>query len=61
MYDVYTQYLDAIAPHIRLFMHYVHSGAWNGGGGWGAERAVGDPLSRSPKLRALFDWVDTSN
>jgi hypothetical protein len=57
MYDIYKEYLDGVAPYFALFMHYVHNGNWNPGGAWGAEKFVGEPLSESPKLRSLFDWI----
>jgi hypothetical protein len=38
-------------------VHYVHNGAWNEESAWGAEESVGQPLSKSHKLRALFDWI----
>jgi hypothetical protein len=57
MYTLYTQYLDGLAPSLKLFMHYVHNGAWSSGGAWGAERFVGEPLATAHKLRALFDWI----
>jgi hypothetical protein len=57
MYQIYQEYLDGVAPYFALFMHYVHNGNWNPGGAWGAERYVGEPLTESPKLRAIFDWI----
>jgi hypothetical protein len=57
MYQLYQQYLDGVSPYFKLFMHYVHSGNWNSGGAWGAEQFIGAPLTQSPKLRAIFDWI----
>jgi hypothetical protein len=57
MYQIYQEYLDGVAPYFKLFMHYVHNGSWSSGGAWGAERTVGAPLTESPKLRAIFDWI----
>jgi hypothetical protein len=57
MYQLYTSYLDGLAPSMGLFMHYCHNGEWNGDRAWGAEQSVGQPLSQAHKLRALFDWI----
>jgi hypothetical protein len=59
MYDMYTAYLDGVAPYLPLFMHYLHNGEWSSGGAWGAERYVGQPLAEAHKLRAIFDWLDS--
>jgi hypothetical protein len=57
MYQIYTDYLNALAPHLKLLVHYVHNGGWNEESAWGAEESVGQPLSKSHKLRALFEWI----
>jgi hypothetical protein len=57
MYQVYTQYLDAMAPYFTLFTHYCHSGSWNSGGAWGAEQSVNATGSAAYKYRAIVDWV----
>jgi hypothetical protein len=57
MYQIYQRYLDGVAPYLDLFMHYVHNGEWSSEGAWGAEQFVGQPLTESPKLRAIFDWI----
>jgi hypothetical protein len=57
MYQVYTDYLNAMAPYFALLVHYLHNGTWSSGGAWGAEQHVGQPLSESHKLRALLDWA----
>jgi hypothetical protein len=59
MYQVYQEYLTGVAPYFALFMHYVHNGQWGSGGAWGAERFVGEPLTESPKLRSIMDWIKT--
>ena len=53
MYDVYMAMLEAYAPHVTHFNHYVHMG-----GSWGAKRTLGDPESVSPKYRALREWSE---
>jgi hypothetical protein len=57
MYQVYTDYLNALAPSMKLLVHYCHNGSWNEEEAWGAEQAVGEPLSKAHKLRAIFDWI----
>jgi hypothetical protein len=61
MYQIYQRYLDGVAPYLELFMHYVHNGEWSSGGAWGAEQFVGQPLSESPKLHGIFDWIRRSH
>jgi len=57
MYQMYTDYLNAMAPYFALFVHYVHNGPWSSTAGWGAEQHVGDPLTSSPKLHAILDFA----
>jgi hypothetical protein len=57
MYQIYADYLAAMAPYFQLFMHYVHNGVWSPGGAWGAEQHVGDGMTAAPKLHALMDWI----
>jgi hypothetical protein len=57
MYQLYTSYLDALAPSLHLFMHYCHNGGWSDDQAWGAETFVGQPLAQAHKLRALLDWI----
>jgi hypothetical protein len=56
MYDVYLTMLEAYAPHMTHFNHYVHMG-----GSWGAKHSLGDPEDISPKYRALRDWAERNN
>jgi hypothetical protein len=55
-YDVYTAYLDYIAPYFDLFCHYTHTGTWSSSTAWGAKSYTGQPLAEAHKYRALLDW-----
>lgn len=57
MYDIYMEYLNAIAPYLAQFVHYTHAGAFGDGGSWGAKEYTGQPESEAHKYRALKDWV----
>jgi hypothetical protein len=57
MYQLYTSYLDGVAPYFDVFMHYCHSGTWNSGGAWGAETNLGATGAGSYKLKAINDWM----
>lgn len=58
MYDLYLAYLDSMSNYYEEFAHYAHSGAFSGGGAWGAKEAVGDDLTKAHKYRALLDWMN---
>jgi hypothetical protein len=57
-YELYTRWLDATASLYTLTMHYAFSGQYSDGGAWGSKEYVGQPLSQTPKARALLDWID---
>jgi hypothetical protein len=63
MYDLYRRYLAGIAPHVTLFMHYLHcgSGGPRSGNQWGAKLRMDQPLAEAHKLRALLDWARESS
>lgn len=56
-YDMYGEWLEAIAPFHELLMHYTHTGTWSGGGAWGAKASTGQSISDAHRYRALRDWV----
>ena len=54
MADVYRAMLEAYAPHLTHFNHYVHMG-----GSWGGKQSLGDPERISPKYKTLREWATT--
>jgi hypothetical protein len=54
MYDLYVSYLTALreAGLKGPFMQYTHTGMC-----WGLKQKTGDPMSTSPKYRAVVDWT----
>jgi hypothetical protein len=56
MYDLYQQYLTAMAQYFDHFSHYCHVGRAGDGGCWGSIEFTGQPLSRAHKYRALAEW-----
>jgi hypothetical protein len=62
IYDVYSEYLNAIDDHVQgVFSHYAHVGSWGSGGAWGAMRFTGQPIADAPKYRALMDYMNTAD
>lgn len=57
MYDLYIDYLDAMAPYFSLFAHYVsvasHSFSTLPGG-------TGSSRDNAPKYRAIRDWIQAN-
>ncbi|MEO0470268.1 MAG: T9SS type A sorting domain-containing protein, partial [Bacteroidota bacterium] len=61
MYNVYTEYFDAMAPYFSLFCHYTHAGTFSNGGCWGAKEFTGQAISQAHKYRAMKDWMDNNS
>lgn len=60
IYKVYRKFLKMIEKHISgVFCHYVHSGAWENKGAWGAKAYIGQDEKQAHKYRALKDWRNT--
>ena len=57
MYQLYIDYLDALAPYLDVFTHYTHAGKFGGGGAWGAKEVTGQDPAEAHKYRALRDWA----
>jgi hypothetical protein len=57
-YELYRQWLDQVSELYALTVHYGFSGSYNDNNGWGSKERVGQPLSETPKARALLDWID---
>lgn len=57
MYDIYIEYLNAIAPYFVTFCHYTHVGTFGDSGSWGAKEYTGQPEAEAHKYRAMKDWV----
>jgi hypothetical protein len=55
MYNIYRDFLDGIAPYLTMFNQYTVCGK---GGKWGAKEYVNQPLSETPKYRALVDYIN---
>ena len=55
MYYIYRDFLDGIAPYVTMFNQYTIYGR---GGKWGAKEYVNQPLSQTPKYRALVDYIN---
>ncbi len=59
IYDIYMDYLKALAPHVSMFNQYVAVGRWGQYGCWGAKEYVGQPLSEAHKYRALMVYANS--
>jgi hypothetical protein len=55
MYNIYRDYLDGLAPYLTMFNQYTVCGR---DGKWGAKEYVNQPLSETPKYRALVDYIN---
>ena len=56
MYDLYQEYLRAMAPYYSHFSHYCHVGQAGDRGAWGCIEYTGQPLAEAHKYRALVEW-----
>ena len=58
IYDAYTYMLDSFATKMNgpCALYTLH-GKWEATGAWGLYSAVGQPLTASPKARAVKDWI----
>ena len=58
MYDAYRKYLDFWRTHIGdTISLWTASGVISRYGGWGLVEYVGQPLSETPKMRAVQDQI----
>lgn len=55
MYEAYRKYLDLLAEHLDLLVHYNLNQPWGGKGAWGALN--GKLKGDSHKLRAMREWL----
>lgn len=55
--SVYTEYLDALAPYVDVFVHYTLYGECADPGCWGSKK---NPFATSaPKLESMWDWAQS--
>ncbi len=52
MYTIYRTYLDTLSPYLTMFNQNAICGKW------GAKEYVNQPLSQTPKYRALVDYIN---
>lgn len=60
-YDEYMYMLDRYSEHLKLFVHYSHTGTWTNAehsSSWGAKVHTGQSISEAHKYRALVDWTN---
>lgn len=57
IHDLYLEWLDAVSSRYVLTMHYANSGTYKSEGAWGAKEKTGQSLDKSPKARALVEWI----
>ena len=55
MYDLYTSYLDRWRREVGGPLVLYQS---TGNGAWGHKDYTGQPLSETPKMRAIIDFID---
>lgn len=63
VYGEYMYMLDRYSDHLKLFMHYSHTGTWTNTqyqSSWGAKDHTGQSVSQAHKYRAISDWVKES-
>lgn len=60
IYNMYIDYLDAVAPLFDAFMHYTSPSKYTVFGAWGYKDEIGDDDHTSFKFRALRDWYLTN-
>lgn len=57
MYNVYTEYLEALDDYMPLFAHYITVNTFAENNCFGAKEYTGQPMSEAHKYRALFDYI----
>jgi hypothetical protein len=57
MYDVYMEYLQAIAPYFTVFVHFTNVAPSKEARSFGTKEYTGQPDEEAPKYRALQDFI----
>ena len=57
MHQAYMEYLDGLAPYLKLFTHFVDFAPYRQGFAWGLKEYIGQPDLTAYKYRAIKDWI----